>query len=109
MSIVNVSDADFESVVLKADRPVLVDYWAEWCGPCKVLAPHVEKLAEHMGDRLIVAKMDITTSPATPNTYGIKGIPTLMIFKDGQVIAQKTGAMSLEQLQSWSEQSLSAL
>lgn len=96
--IVNVSDDTFEEEVLKSPTPVLVDYWAEWCGPCKMIAPVLEEVAKEYAGRLKVAKLNIDENPATPPKYGIRGIPTLMIFKNGQVEATKVGAMSKSQL-----------
>lgn len=96
--IVNVSDDTFEDEVLKSTTPVLVDYWAEWCGPCKMIAPVLEEVAKEYAGRLKVAKLNIDENPATPPKYGIRGIPTLMLFKNGQVEATKVGAMSKSQL-----------
>ena len=97
-NIVHTSDANFETDVLKSDKPVLVDYWAEWCGPCKMIAPILDEIASEYGDRLKVAKIDIDANQATPPKYGIRGIPTLMLFKDGEVEATKVGALSKSQL-----------
>lgn len=96
--IVNVSDDTFESEVLKADEPVLVDYWAEWCGPCKMVAPILAEIADTYAGRVKVAKLNIDENPNTPPKYGIRGIPTLMLFKDGKVEATKVGALSKSQL-----------
>lgn len=96
--IVNVSDDSFESEVLKADEPVLVDYWAEWCGPCKMVAPILAEIADTYAGRVKVAKLNIDENPNTPPKYGIRGIPTLMLFKDGKVEATKVGALSKSQL-----------
>ncbi len=96
-----VTDDSFESDVLKASQPVLVDFWAEWCGPCKTIAPALEDLAASHADKLTVAKVNIDDNPATPNQYGVRGIPTLMLFKDGAVAATKIGAMGKTQLTEW--------
>ncbi len=96
--IVKVTDASFDGEVLQAGKPVLVDYWAEWCGPCKMIAPLLEEIAEDYGDRLKVAKLNIDENPDTPPKYGIRGIPTLMLFKQGEVEATKVGALSKSQL-----------
>ncbi|HET7307729.1 MAG TPA: thioredoxin TrxA [Gammaproteobacteria bacterium] len=96
--IVHTSDAGFEADVLKADKPVLVDYWAEWCGPCKMIAPIIDDIAGDYADKLKFVKLNIDENPQTPPKYGIRGIPTLMLFKDGNVHAQKVGALSKSQL-----------
>ena len=96
--IVYTSDDSFQEDVLEADVPVLVDYWAEWCGPCKMIAPVLEELASEYDGKLRIAKLNIDENPKTPPKYGIRGIPTLMLFKNGNVEAQKVGAMSKSQL-----------
>ncbi len=96
--IVQLADDTFEKEVLQADVPVLVDYWAEWCGPCKMIAPVLDEIAEEYGDRLKIAKLNIDENPDTPPAYGIRGIPTLMLFKNGEVEATKVGAVSKSQL-----------
>ena len=96
--ILHVSDASFEADVLKVSGPVLVDYWAEWCGPCKMIAPILDEVAESYDGRLTVAKLNIDENTDTPPKFGIRGIPTLMLFKDGQVVATKVGALSKSQL-----------
>ncbi len=103
MSINKVTDTSFDEDVLKADQPVLVDFWAEWCGPCRAIAPALEDLAQEMTGRVSVAKLNIDENPKTPSQYGVRAIPTLMIFKDGQVAATKLGAVSKTQLQQWIE------
>lgn len=90
--ISDVTDATFESEVLRSTTPVLVDFWAEWCGPCKAIAPIVKEIADDNGDKLKVVKINIDESPQTPGTYGIRSIPTILMFKDGQVVSQLTGA-----------------
>ncbi|MCG8544152.1 MAG: thioredoxin TrxA [Alphaproteobacteria bacterium] len=102
-SPVPVGDDDFESNVLKADGPVLVDFWAEWCGPCKMIAPALEEIAGDMEGKVTVAKVNIDDNPHTPAKYGVRGIPTLIIFKDGQVAATKVGALPKSQLVEWVE------
>jgi len=94
----HVTDDNFEQEVLSANQPVLVDYWAEWCGPCKMIAPVLEEVAEEYGDKLQVVKLNIDENPGTPPKYGIRGIPTLMLFKNGNVEATKVGAVSKSQL-----------
>ena len=101
MSTVQVSDDEFESSVLEADRPVLVDFWAEWCGPCKMIGPALEEIADTLSDQLTVAKLNIDDNPATPAKFGVRGIPTLMLFKDGDVDATKVGALPKSQLEDW--------
>ncbi|HPY40466.1 MAG: thioredoxin TrxA [Thiolinea sp.] len=105
-NIVSLSDASFEQDVLKSDLPVLVDYWAEWCGPCKMIAPLLEEVATEYQGRLKVAKLDIDKNQATPPKYGIRGIPTLMLFKDGAVEATKVGALSKSQLAAFIDQNI---
>lgn len=97
-NIVNVSDASFEEDVLKAEGPVLVDYWAEWCGPCKMIAPVLEEIAKEYEGRIKVCKLNIDENNETPPKFGIRGIPTLMLFKGGNVEATKVGALSKSQL-----------
>ncbi|MEJ6592035.1 MAG: thioredoxin TrxA [SAR86 cluster bacterium] len=96
--ISHVTDDTFESEVLKSDVPVLVDYWAEWCGPCKVIAPVLEEIAAEYAGKIRVCKLDIDSNEDTPPKYGIRGIPTLMLFKNGAVEATKVGALSKSQL-----------
>jgi thioredoxin 1 len=103
MSAKSVSDDQFESEVLKADGPVVVDFWAEWCGPCKALMPLVEEMADEMDGKVKVTKVNIDENPNTPTKYGVRGIPTLMLFKDGQVVDTRVGGMSKSQLTEWVE------
>ena len=104
--IKQLSDASFEADVLKSDKPVLLDFWAEWCGPCKMIAPILDEIATEYKDRLRIAKLDIDSNPQTPPKFGIRGIPTLILFKNGTVEAQKVGALSKSQLASFLEQNL---
>ncbi len=104
--IKHVSDASFESDVLKASSPVLVDYWAEWCGPCKMIAPILDEVATSYEGKLQVAKMNVDENREIPAKFGIRGIPTLMIFKDGQLADTKVGAMSKSQLTAFIEKQL---
>ncbi len=105
-NIVNVTDASFEEDVLKAEGAVLVDYWAEWCGPCKMIAPVLEEVAKDYSDKLKVCKLNIDENSETPPKFGIRGIPTLMLFKDGNVEATKVGALSKSQLTAFLDSSL---
>jgi thioredoxin 1 len=104
--IVHITDESFEDDVLKSEQPVLVDYWAEWCGPCKVIAPILGEIAEEYAGKLQVAKLNIDENPATPPKYGIRGIPTLMLFKGGNVEATKVGALSKSQLSAFLDSNL---
>jgi thioredoxin 1 len=104
--IVHITDATFDSEVLKADSPVLVDFWAEWCGPCKMIAPILDEVSKDYAGKLKVAKLNIDENPGTPPKYGIRGIPTLMIFKSGNVEATKVGAVSKSQLTAFIDSNL---
>ena len=97
-NVTAVTDGDFESQVLQSDLPVLVDYWAEWCGPCKMIAPILEEIGVEYAGKIKVSKLNIDENPETPPRYGIRGIPTLMLFKNGEVEATKVGALSKSQL-----------
>lgn len=96
-----VTDQSFETDVLKASGPVLVDFWAEWCGPCKMIAPALDELAGEFADKLTVAKVNVDDNPMTPNTYGVRGIPTLILFRDGKPAAQQVGALPKSRLREW--------
>ena len=103
MSLTQVTDSSFEAEVLKAENVVLVDFWAEWCAPCLQIAPALEELAKDMNGKVTVAKLNIDQNPSTPTKYGVRGIPTLMLFKDGQVAATKVGALAKTKLYEWVE------
>lgn len=96
--VLHVNDSDFNETVIKADGPVLVDYWAEWCGPCKMIAPVLDEIAKDYQGKLKVVKLNIDENQKTPADYGVRGIPTLMLFKDGEVEATKVGALTKSQL-----------
>ena len=104
--IVHLSDAGFEQDVLESAKPVLVDYWAEWCGPCKMIAPILEDIAEEYDGRVTIAKLNIDENPSIPPKYGIRGIPTLLLFKDGELVGQQVGALSKPQLTAFLEEHL---
>ncbi|HWE99621.1 MAG TPA: thioredoxin TrxA [Caulobacteraceae bacterium] len=101
MATVAITDSSFESDVLKADGPVLVDFWAEWCGPCKQIGPALEQIADELKGQLTVAKMDIDSSPSTPARYGVRGIPTMMLFRNGQMASMKVGAVPKSKILDW--------
>ncbi|HEX9584013.1 MAG TPA: thioredoxin TrxA [Gammaproteobacteria bacterium] len=105
-NIVHITDETFEEDVLKSGQPVLVDYWAEWCGPCKAIAPILREIAEEYAGKLKIAKLNIDENPETPPKYGIRGIPTLMLFKDGNVEATKVGQLSKSQLSAFIDSNL---
>mgnify|MGYP001285435460 FL=1 len=105
-NIIHVSDDSFEQEVLQSEMPVLIDYWAEWCGPCKMIAPVLDEVASEYADKVRVAKLNIDENPATPPKYGIRGIPTLMLFKNGEVEATKVGAVSKAQLTTFLDENI---
>ncbi|MFC3228053.1 thioredoxin TrxA [Marinibaculum pumilum] len=106
MATTKITDDSFESDVLNAPGPVLVDFWAEWCGPCKQIGPSLEEISKEMEGRLTVAKINIDDNPRTPTQYGVRGIPTMMIFKDGKPAATKVGAVPKSQIVNWIESAI---
>jgi thioredoxin 1 len=106
MSVTHVTDTSFEADVLNAEGAVLVDFWAEWCAPCKQIAPVLEEMAQEMGGSLTIAKVNIDENPQTPSKYGVRGIPTLILFKDGQVAGTKVGTAPKSALVEWVQSAL---
>ncbi|MCK5444293.1 MAG: thioredoxin [Rhodospirillaceae bacterium] len=102
----HITDETFEADVIQSSTPVLIDFWAEWCGPCKQIAPALEEIEAELGEKVIIAKINIDENPQTPSKYGVRGIPTLMIFKDGEPASVKIGALPKNKLQEWIESSL---
>ena len=98
MATKNITDATFEEEVLKSDKPVVLDFWAPWCGPCKMIGPSLEEISDEMADKITVAKVNIDENPETPTKYGVRGIPTMLVFKNGEAAATKVGAVSRQLL-----------
>ena len=103
MATKTVTDQSFADDVLGSSQPVLVDFWAEWCGPCRMIAPALEEIAADLGDKVTIAKINIDENPDTPGKYGVRGIPTMLLFKNGEAVAQKVGAAPRSQIQQWLE------
>ena len=106
MATSKTTDNDFKTDVLESKTPVLVDFWAEWCGPCKAIGPALEEISEEMGDRVKIVKLNIDENPGTPQQFGVRGIPTLLIFEGGAVKAEKIGALPKSKLSEWIEESI---
>tara|TARA_B100001063_G_scaffold228315_1_gene239556 strand:- start:374 stop:700 length:327 start_codon:yes stop_codon:yes gene_type:complete len=104
--ILKLTDAEFEAQVIKSEKPVLVDYWAEWCGPCKMIAPVLEEVAEDLSDKVLIGKLNVDENSQTPPKYGIRGIPTLMLFKNGEVVGTQVGAISKNDLVNFIEDNI---
>ncbi|WP_338445915.1 thioredoxin [Pelagerythrobacter marensis] len=109
MATVNVTDASFQTDVLESDKPVLVDFWADWCGPCKMIAPALEEISDELGDQVTIAKMDIMENTGVPGEMGVQSIPFMVLFKGGKAVAQKVGAAPKSQLKGWLESELQAI
>ena len=107
MATIQVTDATFEEEVLKSDKPVVLDFWAPWCGPCKQIGPSLEEISDEMKDKITVAKVNIDENPVTPTKYGVRGIPTMLVFKGGEAAATTVGAISKPAIVEWIEESIS--
>jgi thioredoxin 1 len=106
MATIAVTDASFEADVINSEKPVVVDFWAEWCGPCKQIGPSLEEIAAEMGDDVIIAKVNIDENPNAPSKFGVRGIPTMILFKNGQAASTKVGAAPKSAIQNWIKESL---
>jgi thioredoxin 1 len=104
--ILKLTDAEFENQVIKSDKPILVDYWAEWCGPCKMIAPVLEEVAEELSDKVLIGKLNVDENSQTPPKYGIRGIPTLMLFKNGEAVGTQVGAVNKSDLIKFIEENI---
>ena len=107
MASIKIDDKSFEKEVLKSDSLTLVDFWAEWCGPCKMIGPALEEISEEMKEDVRITKINIDENPTTPQKYGVRGIPTLLLFKNGEVVAEKVGALPKNQLAEWISENIS--
>ena len=101
-----VTDSSFKADVIDSDKPLLVDFWAEWCGPCKMIGPSLEEISEELGEQVTIAKLNIDDHPDTPSKFGVRGIPTMILFKDGQVVDTKVGAAPKAAIKGWLESAL---
>ena len=106
MTTVNVTDENFDAEVLNSDKPILVDFWAEWCGPCKQIGPTLEEISDEMANEIIVAKHNIDNEPNTPTKYGVRGIPTMLLFKGGELKSTKVGATTKSNIVSWIKENI---
>lgn len=106
MASIEVTDDSFESNVLNSSKPVLVDFWASWCAPCKMIAPSLEEISNEMGQEIVIAKINIDDNPMTPSKFGVRGIPTMMIFKEGKVVSTQVGAMAKNRIDGWIKDSI---
>jgi|TARA_Y100001970_G_scaffold4314_1_gene4997 thioredoxin 1 len=106
MTTLKVTDENFEAEVIKASKPVIVDFWAEWCGPCKMIGPILEEISDEMSDQITIAKHNIDENPNRPTQYGIRGIPTMLLFKDGELKANKVGATTKSNIVSWIKENI---
>jgi thioredoxin 1 len=106
MATTAVGDDDFASAVLESDKPVLVDFWAEWCAPCKMIGPSLEEISDELGDKVTIAKLNIDDHPETPSKFGVRSIPTMILFKNGEVLDSKVGAAPKAAIKEWLEEAL---